>query len=159
MITSILQFGAGLLVENLGEWVIHRYVLHGLGKKKGSFWSFHWKEHHNNCRRDDFRDVDYFFGHTGWNAQGKEIAGLVATGFLVTPALFVSGPFVAGIWSALVFYYIVHRAAHVWPSWARRWLPWHYDHHMNKNQDANWCVTYPLTDVLLRTREKSTKIR
>ena len=34
----------------------------------------------------------------------------------------------------------------------RRWAPWHYDHHMGKNQDANWCVTFPLWDHILGTR-------
>jgi sterol desaturase/sphingolipid hydroxylase (fatty acid hydroxylase superfamily) len=31
-------------------------------------------------------------------------------------------------------------------------IPWHYDHHMNANQDANWCVTKPWFDYLLGTR-------
>lgn len=31
-------------------------------------------------------------------------------------------------------------------------IPWHYDHHMNSNQDANWCVTKPWFDYLMGTR-------
>jgi hypothetical protein len=31
-------------------------------------------------------------------------------------------------------------------------IPWHYDHHMNSNQDANWCVTKPWFDYILGTR-------
>ncbi len=38
-------------------------------------------------------------------------------------------------------YYYIHRRAHLEPDWAMRKIPWHYDHHMNSNQDANWCMT------------------
>ncbi|MBK8693335.1 MAG: hypothetical protein IPN17_13835 [Deltaproteobacteria bacterium] len=31
-----------LLYSNAWEWVIHKYVLHGMGKSRESFWSFHW---------------------------------------------------------------------------------------------------------------------
>ena len=49
-------------------------------------------------------------------------------------------------------YYYLHRRAHLEPEWAKKKLPWHYDHHMNSNQDANWCVTKPWFDYLLGTR-------
>jgi sterol desaturase/sphingolipid hydroxylase (fatty acid hydroxylase superfamily) len=34
----------------------------------------------------------------------------------------------------------------------KRTIPWHYDHHMNSNQDANWCVTRPWFDYVMGTR-------
>ena len=34
-------------------------------------------------------------------------------------------------------------------------IPWHYDHHMNTNQDANWCVTRPWFDYIMGTRIKA----
>ena len=37
-------------------------------------------------------------------------------------------------------------------AWAREHLPWHYDHHMGPDQDANWCVTRPWFDQLMGTR-------
>ena len=52
-----------------------------------------------------------------------------------------------------VRYYRVHKRAHRDPSWAREHLPWHYDHHMGPNQDANWCVTWPWFDWVMGTRE------
>ena len=33
-------------------------------------------------------------------------------------------------------------------------LPWHYDHHMGKNQNANWGVTTDWVDRLAGTRIK-----
>ena len=32
-------------------------------------------------------------------------------------------------------------------------LPWHYDHHMGRDQNANWCVTHPLFDNVMGTRK------
>ena len=49
-------------------------------------------------------------------------------------------------------YYYVHRRAHLEPEWAKKTIPWHYDHHMNSKQDANWCVTKPWFDYILGTR-------
>lgn len=42
-------------------------------------------------------------------------------------------------WYSAGNYYYIHRRAHLEPDWAKRKIPWHYDHHMNSNQDANWC--------------------
>ena len=50
-------------------------------------------------------------------------------------------------------YFLIHRKSHLDPSWAKKYAPWHYDHHMGKNQDANWCVTFPLWDHILGTRK------
>lgn len=35
-----------LAYTNAAEWLIHKHILHGRGKKKSSFWSFHFHEHH-----------------------------------------------------------------------------------------------------------------
>ena len=35
--------------------------------------------------------------------------------------------------------------------WAKRWVPWHYDHHMG-GKEANWGVLLPWIDHLLGTR-------
>lgn len=85
-----LQFCVGLLVANAGEWCMHRYLLHYYGKRAGSFWAYHWEEHHY---------------------------------------------------------------AHLKPYWAKKYLPWHYEHHLFDG-NSNWCVTYPLFDYLLSTRRK-----
>ena len=39
------------------------------------------------------------------------------------------------------------------PAWAREKVPWHYDHHMAPNQDANWGVRRDWVDRLMGTRE------
>ena len=144
---------AALLLSNAAEWAIHRYVLHGQGSRKGSFWSFHWYEHHRNARRHEFSDPDYEQSPLAWNAQGKELLGLVGMSALVTPLLPVAPFFVLTSYYASYRYYRCHKRAHMDPAWAREHLPWHYDHHMGPNQDANWCVTRPWFDLLMGTRE------
>lgn len=46
----------------------------------------------------------------------------------------------------------MHRRSHLEPEWGKKAIPWHYDHHMNTNQDANWCVTRPWFDYIMGTR-------
>ncbi|GAB5477602.1 MAG: hypothetical protein Marn2KO_10690 [Marinobacter nauticus] len=41
--------------------------------------------------------------------------------------------------------------------WGKKAIPWHYDHHMNTNQDANWCVIRPWFDYIMGTRIKRTR--
>ena len=90
--SALFEIFVALIVSNLYEWIAHKYILHGLGKKKSSF-----------------------------------------------------------------FYYFAHRKSHLDVQWGKKWMPWHFDHHMGKNQDLNWCVVFPLWDHILGTRKKDDK--
>jgi len=141
-----------LLVSNATEWWVHKHVLHGRAARKGSFWSFHWHEHHKNARQHGFIDPDYQRSPLEWNAQGKELLGLVGMSAAVTPLFPVAPFFVLTAYYCSYRYYVSHKRAHEDPDWAREHLPWHYDHHMGPNQDANWCVTRPWFDQWMGTR-------
>jgi len=141
-----------VVFSNAVEWIVHKYVLHGLGANKRSFWSFHWHEHHKNARRHGFFDPDYERSPFGWNAQGKEVLGLFWLSLGVTPFLALAPYFVLTSYGTAYNYYRCHKRAHRDPEWARKHLPWHYDHHMGPNQHANWCVTRPWFDLILGTR-------
>ena len=144
---------AGLLLGNFTEWWFHRVVLHGLGRRRGSFWSFHFHEHHRNARQHGFHDPCYRQFPLGWHAQGKEAWALIVASLAVLP-LAVWAPWLClTLWYCALNYYLTHKKAHENPDWARRRLPWHYDHHMGANPHANWCVTKPWSDWLLGTRE------
>jgi hypothetical protein len=39
-------------------------------------------------------------------------------------------------------------------NWAKRYLPWHYAHHLGNIEDGNWCITWPLFDFLMGTKRK-----
>lgn len=149
----MLGFPLGLLYANVGEWLIHKHWLHGLGRKKDSFWAFHWHEHHRACRTHEHVDPHYARPLVGVHAQSKEAAGLVLAALVHAPLFPVAPFFTSAVWFSIANYYRVHKKAHVDPEWAKVHLPWHYDHHMGPNQHANWCVTYPWADWLLGTRE------
>lgn len=144
---------AGILFANGAEWVLHKHWLHGQGKKKGGFWSFHWREHHRNARRLEHHDPDYELPLLrSWNGQTKEAAGLLFGALVLAPVAVFAPVFYATILACTLEYYVKHKRAHLDPAWARDHLTWHYDHHMGPNQDANWCVTRPWFDHLLGTR-------
>ena len=151
----MIGFPLGLVYANAMEWFIHKHMLHGLGKNKKSFWSFHWHEHHNRARKQDMHDEVYEGSVTfEWNARTKEIVSLVGGALLHAPLLPVAPFFTLAVWASSANYYRVHRKAHLDHEWAKKNLPWHVDHHMGPNQHANWCVSFPLWDHVMGTREK-----
>ena len=143
----------GLVTANAVEWCMHKYVLHEAGRDRNSFWAFHFHEHHRVVRQHDFHDPNYQRFPLGAHAQGKEAWSLIAAGVAVAPLFPVAPFYVATLWYSAANYYRLHKKAHENPEWAREHLPWHYDHHMGRNADANWCVTKPWFDYVLGTRE------
>ena len=144
----------GLLYANGIEWAMHRYLLHGLGKDKNSYWAFHWHEHHRNVRRHAHYDPDYLRSRIGLHAQGKETLGMVVACLLHAPLFPVAPLFTSAVWGYAIHSYRVHKRTHLDPEWAKRKVPWHYDHHMGPHQDANWCTAAPWFDVLMGTRRR-----
>ena len=152
----MIGFAIGLLYSNAVEWVTHRDLLHGLGKRKGSMWGFHWWGHHRASRRYGMVDPEYHEPIWNWNARGKEIAGVAAIVATHTPLFWVAPYFTAAVWYSGANYLYRHTRAHRDPAWAKRHLRSHYDHHMGRDQDANWCVTRPWFDWIMGTRRPST---
>ena len=150
----LLQIVLGVIIANLFEWIIHKYVLHGLGKRKGSWWSSHWSVHHRKSRQNEHFDEDYLSVFEGGMGEGRqEILGLLLLATLQIPTFLVF-PWYAGTTILMAAaYFLVHRKSHLDIEWAKKWVPWHYDHHMGVNQDANWGITLPIWDYILRTRE------
>lgn len=148
-------FITGLITANAIEWYVHKHILHEKGKNKASFWNFHWGEHHKTARKNDFKDESYtkpLFEE--WNPQSKEAAALIAGAASLLPIAPLAPGFTAGMWFSAWNYYRVHKKSHLDVEWGKKHLPWHYDHHMGKDQNKNWCVTFPLWDHVMGTREK-----
>ncbi|MCQ8181504.1 hypothetical protein NP603_10325 [Methylomonas sp. SURF-1] len=154
MAAAALQIVCALLYANLGEWLMHKYLLHGLGKKPGSIWAYHWYEHHRVCAEHGMLDPGYRSLKWSWNAQTKELVVLAAIVALHMPLFFYVPFFAAGLYAALALYYYKHRRAHLDPEWAKRHLIWHYQHHLRAG-NGNWCVTWPWCDYLFGSRIKS----
>ena len=148
----MLSFLAGMAYGNAGEWIMHKYVLHEIGRKRDSFWSFHWKDHHKNVRRNGFRDPDYDAGFKLDSTLTKEAALLLGAAAAHLPLFPLAPGFTLGVWTPIALYFAIHTKSHLDPEWAKKYVPWHYDHHMGKDQDANWCITYPLADYVMGTR-------
>ncbi len=145
----------GLLYSNASEWLIHKHLLHGRGKNKKSFWSFHFHEHHKASRQADMLDDDYHRPlFSAWDAQTKEVVTLTAAAVAHAPLLPVAPFFTLTVWWSAYNYYRVHKRSHLDPAWAKENLAHHWDHHMGPDQDKNWCVTHPFFDYLMGTREE-----
>jgi hypothetical protein len=145
-------FVAGLVASNAFEWAVHKYVLHGLGKRRGSTWAFHWHEHHKNVRQSGGYDPMVERPAAETPSKQKELLGVVSGALMSTPLLGVAPGFVLGSWVSAGAYYFIHRQSHLDPDWGRRWVPWHVDHHLGPDQHKNWCVTFPLFDWVMGTR-------
>lgn len=154
----IKGFIAGIMFANAFEWVAHKYILHGTHRAGQARFSpvpksmqSHW-EHHREVRKTEFHDHGYVEGVKNWRTRNEIMSLAVVAGAASLIFYPISkGMVVASLYSACNYYYI-HRRAHLAPEWAKKKIPWHYDHHMNSNQDANWCVTKPWFDYLVGTR-------
>jgi hypothetical protein len=155
IVNAIFLFILGLLFANAGEWVMHKYFLHGLGMQKNSFWAYHWYEHYRVCTQNHMYDPGYQKLRLQWNAQTRELLVLVVIALVQLPLMTIAGWFVAGVYWSIIFYYYRHRKAHLNPAWARQHMPWHYEHHLGKNASSNWCITWPWFDYIMGTRGKS----
>jgi len=149
----LLWIAAGFVYCNFLEWFVHKYLLHGLGKKKNSFLAFHWSGHHKESRKNNFKDPRWekILLH-----KDREFLGVVLLTILHIPTFWLSPFFyLTLVWRAFA-YYRVHKKSHENEEWAKQNVPWHWDHHMGPRRavEANWCVSNPLFDNLMGTRVK-----
>ncbi|MGV3622189.1 MAG: hypothetical protein ACO1OB_15300 [Archangium sp.] len=149
----MLGIPIGLAASNAGEWFIHKHWLHGLGRDKKSFWAFHWHEHHREAFRNDMVDAQYKRSLFTWSPQGKEALALALGAATLAPLLPVFPFFTGTVWYRMWRYYQEHKHSHLASAWARTHQPWHVDHHLGKDQNANWCVTHPWFDYVMKTRK------
>ena len=148
----MLGFPVALLVVNGFEWYAHKVWLHEYPRKHRGSPFFSHITHHKKARLQGFEDDSYT--RSMWQDQlmFNEKVALIGLSVAFTPTVVVAPFFTAGIYYGAWQYWSKHSRAHLDPAWAKAQLPWHYDHHMNTQQDANWCVTRPWFDYLMGTR-------
>ena len=136
------------------EWAVHRYIFHGLGRKKGSRFAFHWREHHRACRKVEMRDDAYVHGSLFdlSNGHAREVWTITVACISFTPGLLVAPGLVVGAIYGGWRYHWCHRQCHLDPAWGKEKMRWHYDHHMAPNQDTNWGVSNEWFDKWMGTR-------
>ena len=140
----MIMFLLGFVYGSLMEWAVHKFLFHDLGKKKNSYFAFHLRQHHINCRRN---------GNIDRNFSKREIPGIIFLLLTHLPLYY----FIPTFYYALILYgflfVLVHNITHIWPEIGRKYVLWHWDHHM-VHQNHNFNVVLPIADYLFGTRKK-----
>lgn len=148
----MIGFPVGVFAVNAFEWYAHKVWLHEYPAKHRNSPFFTHIRHHKRAKLNNFHDEGYansMFQDQEMYMEKTAILGLCAATTLVAP---IAPFFTLGTYYGAWRYWSVHSKAHLDPEYARKHIPWHYDHHMNANQDANWCVTRPWFDYIMGTR-------
>jgi len=148
MFGIVLQMALAWAYSHVLEYCLHRWLLHNRHRKK--WFKTHFGDHHKIARKNMMLDSK---AHQAIEIQGDpEIKGLIGLGILHLPVVYFYPFAYVVLLSSAVTYFLVHRRAHQDFRWARENLPWHYDHHMGKDQNMNWGVRLPWVDWIMRTR-------
>ena len=144
MISIFVLFCLGLFYGNFLEYIIHRYVFHKMGRKKGSMWGYHLRGHHVLSRKNGFIDL---------TASQVENWGLIFIMVVHLPFFWLSIPFWFGINLYATLFKVLHGYQHSHPKLTQKYMKWHWDHHM-KSPNVNFGVVAPWCDYLFGTRKK-----
>jgi cyclopropane-fatty-acyl-phospholipid synthase len=134
----------GLVAWTLVEYVLHRFVLHGMQP----FQAWH-AEHHRRPRA--------LIG-TPTILSATLIAALVFLPALVLSDLWRASALTFGLLTGYLVYALVHHAAHHWradTAWLRQIKRHHALHHSPVSAAARYGVTSVLWDVVFRTNGTS----
>ena len=142
------QLAIGWLYGHIFEYIAHKHVLHNKKKFKKVFRN-HFKTHHNESRKNDMYDKNY----NKLVSSKFEIVSLLSILILHFPVVFILPYFYGMIVWSVMSYYLIHRLSHLNIEWGKKWLPWHYEHHMGKDQHINWGVRLPIIDKVLKTSQ------
>ena len=146
------QILAAWIYSHIFEYVAHRYILHNRVFFKKQF-KQHFGYHHRVARKNEMYDS----GYESLISSKFEFLSLTLVSIIHFP-IFLFFPYAYVVLAFSVFlYYFLHRKAHTDVSWGKKWLPWHYDHHMEKNQHLNWGVRLPIIDYIVGTRLKGSQ--
>lgn len=142
----LYQIILALLYGHIFEYVIHKYFLHN---RKRFYFAFknHFGEHHRVARKNGMYDSSY----KSIFSSKFEILSLLFAAIAHLPILYFFPYFYLTLLFELLSYYLIHRKSHLNVEWSKKWLPWHYAHHMGKDQNKNWGVRLPIFDLIFKT--------
>ncbi len=144
------QILAAWIYSHFFEYIAHKYFLHNHKKFKFAFRN-HFATHHKNSRKNEMYDEAY----ENMISSKFEVISLTIISVLHFPIFFFFPYAYLTLVYSLFMYYFLHKKSHTDVEWGKKWLPWHYDHHMGKNQHLNWGVRLPLFDYVFGTRVKT----
>ena len=143
-----LQLFLGWLYSHVFEYIAHRYVLHN-HKRFYTAFKNHFAIHHKTARKQGMYDE----GYESLVSSKFETASLAIIGIVHLPLFYFVPWFAVMTYINLITYYIVHKKSHIDIEWGKKWLPWHYAHHMGKDQNKNWGVRTPIIDKIVGTSD------
>lgn len=150
MVFIFAQVAIAWVYSHVLEYCLHRWLLHDRHKK---YWfKTHMGDHHRAAKKNFMYDEN--FKKEVNIMTDPEVRGLILLAMIHSPiaALFPYAYLTLIICSYSYFY--THRKSHQDLRWARENAPWHYDHHLGKDQNVNWGVRLPIIDWLVGTRVK-----
>lgn len=150
----VLQIAIAWLYSHFLEYCAHRFLLHN-HKNFGKLFRNHFGTHHYISRKNDMYDVGYAPVLSS-KFEMLSLAGALA--FHLPLLWFFPYAYLTMVYCCFSYYFL-HRKAHTDVEWGRKWLPWHYEHHMGKNQHLNWGVRLPIIDILFGTRSTNSSCR
>lgn len=142
------QLTLGWFYGHVFEYFAHKYILHDRKRFKRIFKN-HFKTHHSISRKNNMCDKNY----NKIISSKFELISLLVINFLHFPIILIFPYFYAILVWSTFSYYLFHRLSHIHTVWGKKWMPWHYAHHMGKNQHMNWGVRLPIIDILLNTNK------
>src|SRR3989344_334112 len=126
--SKLAQFTAGYLYAKVIENLAHKYLLHDLGKKKDSFWSFHFHDHHKAVIKNGLLDPAYLEPWWLNPSRAKEVGSLIGAFGMHLPFAKRYPYFVVGIAVGVLEYYHKHKKSHTEPEWDWEHMQNHVKH-------------------------------
>lgn len=141
------QVAITILYTYFLEWFFH-IALHDRKRFRGGF-KHHFGVHHNQSRKNKMFDKNYLnpLNKESWfEPLGLSLLSIVHFPiFYFFPVVYVTLLF------SMLSYYYHHRKAHIDVEWGKQNMPWHYEHHMGKDQHKNWGVRTNIIDKIFNT--------
>jgi len=143
----VVQILAAWAYSHLLEYFLHQ-ILHDF-KHAPFLFKHHFSRHHKISRKNDMKDASYnkIFDTSSLFEIGSIFFGLI----LHLPFLFFFPFFYAVLVFSAIQYYAMHRKSHINIEWGKKYMPWHYKHHMGKDQHKNWGVRSNIIDKIFKT--------
>ncbi len=138
---AVAQIIIGWIYGHFAEYLIHKYILHDHNRFKNAF-KRHFGTHHRISRKNKMYDEGY---EKTFNSSSLfELGGLSLLLLSHLPLVYILPYFYCTLLYSAFVYYCIHRLSHLYTNLGRKILPWHYQHHMAKNQHENWGVRLPI---------------
>ena len=149
LIAVFSQIAIAWIYSHILEYTIHRWWLHNRNRKH--WFKDHFGNHHKLARKNWMFD---YRTHNSINpAEDREVKGLGLLALLHLPIVLLFPWAYLVLAYSVIAYFVVHRRSHQDFLWARKNVPWHYDHHVGQ-QNMNWGVRLPWVDWIAGTRQE-----